>query len=75
RLAIVDFADKKDLYKEGHNYYAVENGAGRHAVPAEIFEMRQGMLENSNVKSVEEMVDMVTVTRPARSQSSFRTRP
>lgn len=61
RLRIVTFPNLGVLRKQGNNLYYPYEGAA--AVPAQEFQVRQGVQENSNVAMENEMVDMVTVYR------------
>jgi len=59
-VRVVDFADRSQLRKIGHNLYDTE------AAPVELqgdYEVLQGFLESSNVEIAREMVDMITTYR------------
>ena len=60
RIALTDFQDYDYLEKYGENMYQTVNGATPINANGTI---RQGFLEQSNVDSVSEMVDLITVTR------------
>ena len=60
RIALTDFQDYDFLEKYGENMYQTVNGATLINATGTI---RQGYLEQSNVDSVSEMVDLITVTR------------
>lgn len=60
RIALTDFQDYDYLAKYGENMYQTVDGATQVAATGTI---RQGFLEQSNVDSVSEMVDLITVTR------------
>lgn len=59
-LKIVDFEDYDYLKKYGDTMYEPVDGATEKEAAAEIL---QGYTEQSNVKVVKEMVDMITITR------------
>lgn len=59
-LKIVDFEDYDYLKKYGDTMYEPVDGATEKDATAEIL---QGYTEQSNVKVVKEMVDMITITR------------
>ncbi|HHW03958.1 MAG TPA: flagellar basal-body rod protein FlgF [Thermoanaerobacterales bacterium] len=58
RLMVVDFADRRQLLKEGDNLYA----ANQQPVPS-ASEVIQGALESSNVNPIGEMVNLITAFR------------
>lgn len=60
QVGLVDFADYNFLEKYGENLYQTVDGAQIMAADGRI---RQGTIEMSNVKVVNEMVDMITITR------------
>ncbi len=60
RIALVDFEDYDFLEKFGENMYQTVLGFTQ--IPAEAG-IRQGFTEQSNVNAVNEMVDLITVTR------------
>ncbi|VBB08914.1 flagella basal body rod proteins signature [Lucifera butyrica] len=57
QLQIVDFANKKQLSKEGNSLFVAANGAVPQASNATV---HQGFLEGSNVNIVSEMVNMIS---------------
>lgn len=63
KLKLVDFQDYSALMKEGNNLYAIiseewiDNGKAFEGT------VHQGFIEGSNVNSVKEMVDMITMLR------------
>jgi flagellar basal-body rod protein FlgF len=70
KLKIVDFKDGENkLESVGFNCYS----APKDTVPAEATNttVRQGSLENSNVQMVEELVDMITVSRLYEANMKF----
>ena len=73
RLKLVDFGeDEGKLASVGKNCYA----ATEDLEPEDAKEMtvRQGFLENSNVKLVEELVSLVTVTRQYETNMKLLTK-
>jgi flagellar basal-body rod protein FlgG len=60
RIGLTDFADYDYIAKYGENLYQPVDGATQVGATGTI---RQGYLEQSNVDSVSEMVDLITVTR------------
>lgn len=59
-LKITDFEDYNYLKKYGENLYDVVNGAVEKEADADI---HQGYLEMSNINVIDEMVEMITITR------------
>lgn len=64
QLSIVTFDDARALAKEGDSLLNAEDQLARPAVNAEV---RQGMIEGSNVKAVLEMTRMIDVVRSYQS--------
>ena len=62
RLRIVDFDNYDGLRKEGNNLFFIDNSANVQVIPA-TGKIKQGFLEQSNVNSVKEMVNMISVMR------------
>lgn len=62
RILLVNPSNPNSLVKEGHNRFRVNGGLLRSTATIE-----QGMLEQSNVNSVQEMVKMIEVTRAYES--------
>lgn len=62
RLKLADFSDYAVLRKEGNGLMRVVEGVEAETVTAEAV-LQQGFLESSNVNSVKEMVDMMTMLR------------
>jgi len=69
-IQLFDFINPAGLRPQGNNLYTVSNTSGE-AVEVENAEvhMRQGMLELSNVKLVNEMVDLITAQRAYEANS------
>ncbi len=63
-LSTVEFSDRNGLKKVGDSLFEVVRGA---ATPSTEIRVRQGMLEQSNVNPVEEMVFMINVMRSYES--------
>lgn len=61
RLKVVDFADKRALVKTADNLFTA--GADASEVEATETIVSQGFLEESNVETVREMVEMITLYR------------
>ncbi len=61
RLKVVDFADKKVLTKNADNLFAAGPGASETEAPETV--INQGFLEDSNVETIREMVEMITLYR------------
>lgn len=61
-LRLARFADTKALVRAGSSLYAVAT-PGTTPQPDTTSSVRQGFLENSNVSTIEEMVDMITTFR------------
>ncbi len=61
-MSVVEFVDTKLLTKEGSSLYRNESPANISA-DAKNTSVRQGMLETSNVNSVQEMTEMLKATR------------
>lgn len=62
KLKLVDFNDYKVLRKEGDGLVRIEEGIEAETVAA-AGTVHQGFLESSNVNSVKEMVEMITMMR------------
>jgi flagellar basal-body rod protein FlgG len=62
KLKLVDFNDYKVLRKEGDGLVRIEEGIEAGTVAA-AGTVHQGFLESSNVNSVKEMVEMITMMR------------
>lgn len=60
RLKLVEFAPTADIQSAGGTYYTVPAGA---AITATKSQVRQGMLESSNVNPVTSVVEMITAQR------------
>lgn len=60
-IQITDFSDYNYLSKYGENYYTTFEGAEQ--IDAEGYQVYSGYLEQSNVSTVEEMVNMITIQR------------
>jgi flagellar basal-body rod protein FlgG len=60
RVGVVDFADYNYLEKYGENLYNLVDGG---TIQASTAKVNQGVLEASNVNIVNEMVDLITITR------------
>jgi flagellar basal-body rod protein FlgF len=59
KVRLVDFANPRDLQKQGDSLYATSQTAG----PATSASLQQGMLESSNVQPVVEISRMIEVMR------------
>jgi flagellar basal-body rod protein FlgG len=70
QLRITDFADKTILRKLQDNYYRTIENTG--TIPFE-GSLSQGFLENSNVNSVKEMVEMIALSRSYETNSRMIT--
>ena len=64
QLALVDFEDYNYLEKFGENMYIAIDGAVTQDASCQVY---QGYLEASNVNVIDEMVEMITVTRDYES--------
>jgi len=69
-LKLTDFTDKHTLRKDKDNYYRVTPGSVQ--APFEGM-VSQGFLENSNVNSVREMVEMIALSRAYDTNSRLIT--
>ena len=61
-LDIVDLDNKEYLRKVGNNLYQMAEGEDGEEIPFD-GEVLQGYLEESNVDSIREMVEMITLLR------------
>lgn len=59
-IQITDFEDYDYLRQYGDNFYVAVNGA---TIKAAEYTMEQGYTEQSNVNVIDQMVDMITITR------------
>ena len=62
-LVIKDFRDPQKLEKSGNNYYKAVNGAEAGIYDAKKFTVNQGFLESSNVNMLNEMKDIIAISR------------
>lgn len=60
KIGVADVADYNYIQKFGENLYDLVNGA---QITASTAKVEQGVLETSNVNVVNEMVEMITITR------------
>ena len=60
KIKIVDFEDYDYIEKFGDNLYQTVDGATEKKSEAQVL---QGYIEQSNVNSVREMVNLITITR------------
>jgi len=67
KVRLVDFANPRDLAKEGDSLYSTTQTAN----PAEHAVLAQGMLESSNVQPVIEIARMIEVMRAYEATSSL----
>lgn len=65
-LIVRDFEDYNSLEKVGHNLYSVRYG---NILDGNNYTLRQGYLEKSNVDILEEMVNMIEVSRMFQTNS------
>lgn len=63
QLAVVDFADRTQLEREGRNTYKLREGSDQAPIAAENFELKQGFVEASNVNVVDSMVELIRFQR------------
>lgn len=61
RLLLADFEDWQRLVKEGNNYFVAPEEVN--IAPAEQVTVKQGFLEKANINLVQEIVDLITITR------------
>lgn len=69
-LKLTDFTDKHTLRKDRDNYYRTTNESQITAFGGLVI---QGYLENANVSSVKEMVEMITLSRAYETNSRMVT--
>lgn len=62
KLRVVDFPSGTQLQSVGNSYYSAPAGT---ATPSTASNVRQGMLESSNVNPISSMVELVTIQRSA----------
>jgi flagellar basal-body rod protein FlgG len=63
RLAVVDFADRTQLQREGRNAYSLREGSDQIPTEAVDFELKQGVVEASNVNVIDSMVELIRFQR------------
>ena len=68
RLQMVDFEDYNYLKKFGENMYIAVDGAVTQETSCKVY---QGYLESSNVNVIDEMVEMISVTRDYESNQKI----
>lgn len=61
RLLLADFDDWERLTKEGNNYFVAPDDVN--IAPAQQVSVKQGFLEKANINLVQEVVDLITITR------------
>lgn len=66
RLLLVDFEKPYRLARAGESLFVPRDGAGP-GIPISSVKVRQGYLEESNVRAIEEMVKMITIFRRYQS--------
>jgi flagellar basal body rod protein FlgG len=62
KVKVVDFSNTNDLKSAGDNYYSAPANT---AIAATNTNIRQGMLESSNVNPISGMVELITAQRSA----------
>ena len=62
-LSVVEFGDLKTIRKTGGLYFENKNQTGNPAQAAAVTEVKQGMLETSNVNPVEEISNLIRANR------------
>ena len=67
RLEIANFEDTSVLKKDGGTYFAADEGAKSSVADGKNTSIRQGFLEESNVNGIEEMVQMIELSRSFES--------
>jgi flagellar basal-body rod protein FlgF len=67
QINVVSFDDERLLQKVGDNLYSSEQGS----IPADEFQLQNGMLEASNVNGISEMTQMIEVLRTYQSTSKM----
>lgn len=65
KIGMVEFGNVNNLRSTGDSYYVADNGEV--AIPAQNTNMRQNMIEGSNVQAVLEMTDLIEVSRQFQS--------
>lgn len=68
QIQVTDFEDYDYLEKYGESYYQPLEGARRTAAQAEV---KSGFLEMSNVQTVSEMVNLISITRSYESNQKI----
>jgi flagellar basal-body rod protein FlgF len=63
KLRVVTFADPQQLQKDGASMFKAPDGVQPHPVPDANLNIVQGSVEKSNVRSVIEMTQMISLTR------------
>jgi len=67
RLQIATFDDPSVLKKDGGTYFSADSGEQLGAADGKNISIRQGYLEESNVNGIEEMVQMIELSRSFES--------
>lgn len=71
QIGVTAFEDNQYLNKLGNGLYQYEENTGFAPFPANNFDLAQGMLEQSNVNSIQEITRMIQVTRAVGTTSGF----
>jgi len=72
KLKLIDFNNYDGLRKQGDNLFFIDNSSNTQVIPSN-GEILQGYLEQSNVNSVNEMVNMINVMRTYESNQKVAT--
>ena len=71
KIGLYDFRIKADLKSVGHSKFVPNNPELNPEVKAEVFSLQQGALEGSNANTVNEMINIINVTRSYETLSKF----
>ncbi len=70
-LQVVKFADQRDLDHAGGNFYRAEDIAAIPALAGDDYSIVQGVIEKSNVNTINEVTSMIKVNRSVSTTSNF----
>ena len=73
RIGVFEMVDRSVMSKEGNGRYTIPDAEDPENQPQAMFEpnVHQGYVESSNVKSITELTDMMTIMRSYQSVSKF----
>ena len=73
RIGVFEIANRSEMTKEGNGRYTIPASDNPDDEPQAMFDpvVRQGFVESSNVQSIVEITDMMSIMRSYQSVSKF----